>query len=64
MKQGPVICFQDSLFVSDDYVNVPRVSRHGLPDCGNDWVEFIESLCKIEGLSVDYLVLLGFFFFT
>lgn len=51
--------------MSDDYVNVPGVSRHGLPDCGNDWVEFIESLCKIEGLSVDYLVLLGFsFFFT
>lgn len=43
-------------------MNVPEVSGHGWPDCGNDWVEFIESLCKIKGLSVDYLILLGFGF--
>lgn len=55
--------------MSDDYIDrCLRSKQHGLPGCRNDWVEFIESTCKIKGHNVALLMMCFtyflFFFFT
>lgn len=55
--------------MSDDYIDrCLRSKQHGLPGCRNDWVEFIESTCKIKGHNVALLMMcftyfLFFFFY-